>query len=156
MARILQYEGISPISRSISFLTWNRTTHTAWEFDDGRVVEAWGGDHVNAVRITKNFAHGHTPGTIVKAYKLPTLSANQKHNIECYLHQQVGKPYNWRGCLRPPPRCATRSCTRSSATSCRSGRPPPSTRGAVPQPDATAPRWAAVVRRAPLVRSDRC
>jgi len=99
--RILQYEGISRMSKYIRFLTWNRTTHTAIELDDGRVIEAWNGESCKAVRIVDSLHTLHTPGTIVKAYAVPELTQLQSDLIHAWLLQQVGKPYAfWKGCMR--------------------------------------------------------
>jgi len=99
--RILQYEGISQLSKATRFLTWNRTTHTAIEFDDGRVCEAWKCPECNGVRVVDSLHEQHTPGTIVKAYRLPELSAMQAEELFFWLLEQEGKPYAfWGGITR--------------------------------------------------------
>lgn len=107
MPRILQYNGISALSRTIRFMTWadnagprkeSGTSHTAWEMDDGRVIEAW--HRPNGVRVIDGFAAGHTPGTEVRAYRLPHVSHFNLDLAERYLLDQVGKPYDVRGVLR--------------------------------------------------------
>lgn len=99
--RILQYEGISQFSSKIRFLTWNRTTHTAIEFDDGRVCEAWKDRDDKCVRIVGSAHAQHTPGTIVKAYTLKSFSQMQSEDFTCWLIGEVGKPYAfWDGVMR--------------------------------------------------------
>jgi len=96
--RILQYEGISATSRMIRWLTWSSVSHTAWEMDDGRVVEAW--HKPNGVRIIDGFDQGHTPGTIVRAYRMPKVLHFHLDLAERYMLDQVGKPYHFNGVFR--------------------------------------------------------
>lgn len=99
--RILQYEGISRLSQYTRFFTWNRTTHTAVEFDDGRVCEAWKSREYDGVRIVDSLHAQHTPGTIVKAYCLPELTSMQIDDFTSWLIGQEGKPYAfWGGISR--------------------------------------------------------
>lgn len=99
--RILQYEGVSRLSQCTRFFTWNRTTHTAIEFDDGRVCEAWKSREDDGVRIVESLHAQHTPGTLVKAYTIPQLSRLQQDIFMAWLMGQVGKPYAfWGGILR--------------------------------------------------------
>lgn len=98
MPRILQYEGISAVSRTIRFMTWSRVSHTAWEMDDGRVIEAW--HRPSGVRILDNFEQGHKPGTVVKAYRLPTTDYFFLMLAEIYMLNQVGKKYQFNGVFR--------------------------------------------------------
>jgi hypothetical protein len=99
--RILQYEGISWLSRCTRFFTWNRTTHTAIELDDGRVCEAWKSREQDGVRIVDSLHAQHTPGTIVKAYTIPELTKMQADDLSLWLIGQGGKPYAfWGGLTR--------------------------------------------------------
>ncbi len=99
--RILQYEGVSRLSQYTRFFTWNRTTHTAIELDDGRVCEAWKSREEDGVRIVDSLHAQHTPGTIVKAYTLPELSPMQTEDFTLWLIGELGKPYAfWDGILR--------------------------------------------------------
>lgn len=99
--RILQYEGISRLSQTVRFFTWNRTSHTAVELDDGRVCEAWKSREEDGVRIVESLHAQHTPGTIVKAYSLPELSQMQAEDFTSWLIGQEGKPYAfWGGITR--------------------------------------------------------
>ncbi len=99
--RILQYEGISRLSQYTRFFTWNRTSHTAIEFDDGRVCEAWKSREADGVRIVESLHAQHTPGTIVKAYTIPELSKMQAEDLSVWLMGQEGKPYAfWGGITR--------------------------------------------------------
>jgi hypothetical protein len=99
--RILQYEGISRLSQTVRFFTWNRTSHTAIELDDGRVCEAWKSREEDGVRIVESLHAQHTPGTIVKAYSLPELSQMQAEDFTTWLIGQEGKPYAfWGGITR--------------------------------------------------------
>jgi hypothetical protein len=99
--RILQYEGISRLSQTVRFFTWNRTSHTAVELDDGRVCEAWKSREDNGVRIVESLHAQHTPSTIVKAYTLPELSQMQAEDFTSWLIGQEGKPYAfWGGITR--------------------------------------------------------
>ncbi|QHI68460.1 C40 family peptidase [Tichowtungia aerotolerans] len=99
--RVLQYEGISRLSQTVRFFTWNRTSHTAVEFDDGRVCEAWKSREEDGVRIVSSLHSQHTPGTIVKAYTLPELTAMQAEDYTLWLIGELGKPYAlWGGITR--------------------------------------------------------
>lgn len=99
--RILQYEGISRLSRCTRFFTWNRTTHTAIELNDDRVCEAWKSPEQDGVRIVDSLHAQHTPGTIVKAYRIPELSPMQAEDLTLWLIGQLGKPYAfWGGLTR--------------------------------------------------------
>ena len=99
--RILQYEGVSPLSQATRFFTWNRTTHTAIEFDDGRVCEAWKCPEQDGVRIVESLHAQHTPGTLVKAYTVPELTKMQADDLSLWLIGQGGKPYAfWGGITR--------------------------------------------------------
>ena len=99
--RILQYEGISRLSQTVRFFTWNRTSHTAIEFDDGRVCEAWKSREEDGVRIVDSLHAQHTPGTIAKAYQIPELTQMQAEDFTSWLIGQEGKPYVfWGGITR--------------------------------------------------------
>lgn len=89
------------MSKYIRFLTWNRTTHTAIEFDSGRVCEAWNGEDCKAVRIVDSLHTQHTPGTVVKAYTIPELTHLQSDLLMAWCYEQEGKPYAfWGGVTR--------------------------------------------------------
>lgn len=99
--RILQYEGISRMSKYIRFLTWNRTTHSAPELNDGRVIEAWNGKQQKEVRLVSSLHAQHTPGTIVKAYTIKGMTQMQDDDYTAWLFDQLGKDYAfWGGCSR--------------------------------------------------------
>jgi hypothetical protein len=99
--RILQYEGISRLSQTVRFFTWNRTSHTAIELDDGRVCEAWKSREDDGVRIVDSLHAQHTPGTVVKAYRMPELTQMQAEDFTSWLIGQEGKPYAfWGGITR--------------------------------------------------------
>jgi hypothetical protein len=99
--RVLQYEGISRLSQTVRFFTWNRTTHTAIELDDGRVCEAWKSRDEDGVRIVDSLHAQHTPGTIVKAYRIPELTQMQAEDFTSWLIGQEGKSYAfWGGITR--------------------------------------------------------
>jgi len=99
--RVLQYEGVSRPSQLTRFFTWNRTTHTAVELDDGRVCEAWKSRETDGVRIVSSLHAQHTPGTIVKAYTIPELSPGQAEDLFVWLLGQEGTPYAfWGGITR--------------------------------------------------------
>lgn len=99
--RILQYEGVSSLSEKIQFFTWNRTTHSAVETGSGMVIEAWKGAGQDGVRLVGSLHEQHTPGTVVRAYRVPGLTEPLEEELYAWLLTQQGKPYAfWDGVMR--------------------------------------------------------
>ncbi|ADU96038.1 hypothetical protein Theam_0064 [Thermovibrio ammonificans HB-1] len=101
-AYVLASKGISLTSRLIRWWQWGfEFTHVGYVLDlsdptDPTVVEAWW----SGVREGR-FSGAHTPGTEFAVYSVKVSEA-QKELIEIFLHDQVGKPYDWLGILGFP------------------------------------------------------
>lgn len=92
MIRILQYQGISPVSKTIKRFTNGKYSHTAPMFDDGSLVEA---DWREGVVTSRNFRQRHTPGTVVDVFEV-TIDYDEEV-VTRWLFEQVGKGYDWGG-----------------------------------------------------------
>lgn len=91
---ILQYRGISWVSRLIRWQTRSCYSHSAVMLRDGSVVEAW---HRGGV-LRSDYDTNHTPGTVVDVFTIEApLAANQ---MESFLLDQLHLKYDWRGVLR--------------------------------------------------------
>ena len=67
MIYILQYRGVSWISRAIQAVTWSKYSHSAFAQDNLLTIEAWeGAGVVKAANPWEN----HTPGTLIDVYEL--------------------------------------------------------------------------------------
>ena len=93
--KLLQYKGISLISKIIRFQTRSLYSHSALELDDGRVIEAW---HKGGVRLLESWDEGHTKGTEIDVYKLPSMLNTRE--AEKFLFSQLGEPYDFSSVFR--------------------------------------------------------
>lgn len=67
MIYILNYRGISIISKGIKFVTWGDFSHTAICNEHGITIEAW---HHGGVEKTPSPWHNHKPNTEIIVYSL--------------------------------------------------------------------------------------
>lgn len=97
--KILQYQGVSPISKAIRWQTRDNTSHTALLEDDGSVWEAW---HKGGVAHNESISSVHTPGTKVKVYSLKPeyLDCFGESTALKFLEAQEGKGYDFSSVLR--------------------------------------------------------
>ena len=94
MIRIAQYKGKSFASKVIKFVTRGQYSHTAIMLADDEIYEAWQGS--NSIRVIKSLSDGHSQGTPVDIYELPSTGLQEKMFTE-YLTRQVGKKYDFLG-----------------------------------------------------------
>lgn len=92
--RILQYQGLSLMSRAIRWQTRSAYSHTALELDDGSVIEAW----TSGVRHTKTPWTDHKKGTVVDFYEIK--AEFDSAFAESWLRSQIGKKYDFQGIVR--------------------------------------------------------
>jgi len=115
--RIALYKGKSLISRAIREWTRSDYSHAAFLFDEqtervarqlalpklkhnaaGSVVEAW---HVGGVRNTASLSADHSRGTEVDVFEfIEPLTITQEEQLLWMLHDDIGKPYNFRHILK--------------------------------------------------------
>lgn len=86
-----QYYGTSLTSRLIRWRTWSDISHTSAFLPGGldQVIEAWGGSVAR-----RHWTRSHTPGTRIDLFRV-ACSLAQQHRFYEFLHQQVGKPYDY-------------------------------------------------------------
>ena len=94
MIRIAQYRGISTVSKVIKWQTWGTYSHTAILLEDDRIVEAWEG--TKNVRVIKSLSDGHTPGTVVDLFVIPTTPV-QERIYRNFIEKQIGCDYDFWG-----------------------------------------------------------
>jgi hypothetical protein len=68
---VLQYQGVSFISRLIEVFTWSRFSHSALANTDGCIIEAWEHEGIAWESLPWN---NHKPGTVIQVYKLKCTS----------------------------------------------------------------------------------
>ena len=95
--RIAAYRGKSFVSRAIRWQTRGVYSHIAVMLSDDEIVEAW--HNPARVRIIKSLSDGHTPGTQVDIFEVPT-TPEQDAIIRSFLLAQVGKKYDFAGVVR--------------------------------------------------------
>ena len=94
---IALYKGTSMLSRAIRWQTDSDYSHASWLLPDGREIEAWKG---RGVHVNCSLGDGHTPGTVIDIFTLPELSDMQRMQVQAFLDDQLGKPYDWKGVAR--------------------------------------------------------
>lgn len=97
MIKVLQYRGRGVVSKLIQWQTRSKYSHTAIQFSDGAVYEAWhtGGKwwwHGSVRKLDSPF-DGHSPGTIIDVYTI-TEPVNEEKARE-YAESQLGKRYDF-------------------------------------------------------------
>lgn len=93
--KILAYRGKSLISKAIRFQTRSKYSHIAVMLDDGSVIEAW---HKGGVRKSPSFSTLHSPGTKVDVFRIDADFDEATTNR--FLHEQVGKKYDFKSVAR--------------------------------------------------------
>ena len=93
--KILQFQGVSLISRLIRFQTRSKYSHTALLTSDNTVIEAW---HKGGVQEVASISTLHTPGTIVDVFDF-TWNVDEE-GIEEFARKQVGCSYDFLAILR--------------------------------------------------------
>lgn len=98
MVRILQYRGVSWLSKAIRIFTRGDYSHSAvLNLANGEIIEAWS---LGGVRRVSMKDHEHTSGTIVDVYEIA-----QDFNQDLFwkrLEMELGKAYDFRGVLSFP------------------------------------------------------
>jgi uncharacterized protein YycO len=91
--QVLQYRGVSWLSKAIKLFTWGDYSHTALlNTETGEIIEAW---HPGGVRLVTLEKHQHTPGTVVDVYDiLPTLNHPALWED---LKAEIGRGYDFGG-----------------------------------------------------------
>lgn len=93
---IAAYRGKSLLSRLIEWRTWGDVSHVALaDLDRDMIVEAWQPE----VRMVRSLSEGHTAGTVVELYAIPSATDAQLETMFDLAATQVGKPYDYRGVL---------------------------------------------------------
>lgn len=98
----LLYGGLSALSLAIKFRTWSKYSHVSLERDNENCIEAWGLDGVVHRKGTDAYKIGHTEGTVVHVFQVPTsiqigdqlILVDHSKIWESAL-EQVGKKYDW-------------------------------------------------------------
>ena len=93
--KILAYRGKSLISKAIRFQTRSKYSHIAVMLDDGSVIEAW---HKGGVRKSPSPSTLHSPGTKVDVFRIDAKF--DKDTANRFLHEQVGKKYDFKSVAR--------------------------------------------------------
>ncbi len=93
--KILQFQGVSLISRLIRFQTRSKYSHTALLTSDDTVIEAW---HKGGVQEVPSISTLHTAGTVVDVYDF-TWKVDSE-SIEEFARRQVGCKYDFLAILR--------------------------------------------------------
>ena len=94
---IALYKGTSMLSRAIRWQTDSDYSHASWLLPDGREIEAWKG---RGVHVNASLGDGHTPGTVIDIFSLTQFSDMQRMQVQAFLDDQLGKPYDWKGVAR--------------------------------------------------------
>jgi len=90
------YRGRSPVSRLIRLVNWGPYSHVAVGcFETGHVWEAW---HRGGVSRVDSWDANHTANTLVDLFAVH-VTTEQRALITGFLNSQVGKPYDFLGCL---------------------------------------------------------
>lgn len=93
--KILQYRGVSIISKGIQLQTRSPYSHSAIMLDDGSVIEAW---HKGGVRHLRDPFEGHDDKTVIDVYE---IQADFNENVTmAFLRGQLGKKYDFRSVIR--------------------------------------------------------
>ena len=93
------YHGTSLLYRAISWRSWSGISHVAALRRNGEIIEAWGGSKPRGVRHFADWNIGHTSGTRIDCYRVPSWTDKQHEAYWALLLEEVGKPYDYRGVL---------------------------------------------------------
>jgi hypothetical protein len=104
MIYLAGYRGTSFISNVIRartgiipFIVWARYSHfSIVDMDRDKEIESWFPDGVQTGKVGSR----HTPGTSVDLYRFKDpLTSEQEAELWRILTDEIGKPYDWAGCL---------------------------------------------------------
>lgn len=95
--KILQYRGISVISRMIRWQTRSVYSHSAIMTPVGSVIEAW---HKGGVQEVENISSLHTSGTIVDVYEFSAMYGVDETSMLQFAREQLGCGYDFAAILR--------------------------------------------------------
>ena len=97
--RILQYRGHSLVSKAIRFQTRSIYSHSAIQFSDRKVIEAWhtGGKRPwhGSVRMLESPFDGHSSGTLIDVFSVDNRCNYNEAMIRKTAEQQIGKRYSF-------------------------------------------------------------
>ena len=89
------YRGKSIPSRIVRIRTWSEYSHASWIRGNHSVIEAW---WKGGVREKTHYSEDHTPGTLIHLFDID-LSHGEHQGLEEFFKAQLGKKYDWMGCL---------------------------------------------------------
>ena len=100
--KILQYRGTGFVSKAIQIQTRSPYSHTAIQFSDGDVCEAWhtGGDRFwhGSVRWISDPFDEHASNTMIDVYRINGAVDEQKARAFCDSH--IGDKYDFLSVIR--------------------------------------------------------
>lgn len=95
--KLLQYKGTGIVSKLIQFQTRSRYSHTALQFSDGKVCEAWhtGGERFwhGSVRWLDDPFQDHSSTTEIDVYRIDGYINEEK--ARAFAEAQIGKKYDF-------------------------------------------------------------
>ena len=92
MIYILNYQGLSGISKIIQTVTWSKYSHTAIATHEGTTIEAW---HKGGVTRNTHPWAVHKPLTPISIYQLKYADQFDAHRIWRIALGEVGKGYDF-------------------------------------------------------------
>lgn len=99
--RLIQYQGVSAISRLIRWQTRSKYSHSALLLDDGSVIEAWAWPYPGRVRRVATMSMQHTPRTVVDIFKFTnSLTPAENEEFERIANTFIGRPYAYKNIAR--------------------------------------------------------
>lgn len=90
-------------SKCIEWMSWSDYSHVGWLTEKKTIIEAWS----PKVREMESVNSGHTPGTEIDLFDVPSLCPCDQLKLEDFLRRQLGKPYDYASVFRFIPRIAT-------------------------------------------------
>ena len=99
---ILQYKGTGLVSKLIQKQTRSPYSHTAIEFSDGKIIEAWrtGGERFwhGCVRWITNPWDGHAEDTVIDSYRIDGYV--DEAAARAFAEHQIGHRYDFTSVMR--------------------------------------------------------
>ena len=100
--KILQYRGTGFVSKAIQMQTRSPYSHTAIQFSDGMICEAWhtGGKRWwhGCVRWIKSPWDGHAPDTVIDVYRIEGYV--DEHEARAFAESHIGDQYDFISVVR--------------------------------------------------------
>ena len=97
--KILQYRGHSLVSKAIRFQTRSIYSHSAIQFSDRKVIEAWhtGGKRPwhGSVRMIESPFDGHSRGTQIDVFSVDSRCDYDEAGIRRRAEEEIGKRYDF-------------------------------------------------------------